>query len=561
MVKKILSFVHRESNGVQEAALLLALFSLSSQLLGLLRDRLLAHYIGPSLTLDIYYSAFRIPDFLYVSAASLFSSTIIIPFVLDSLGRNSEEETKRFLQSLFKVFLVGMIFICAVAYALMPFIASRIFSGFTGEALETLISTSRIILLSPLLLGLSNLVGAITQLRSRFGAFALSPLFYNLGIIIGIIFFLPFFGISGVAYGVVLGALLHLLIQIPSLRFSGFRFNWKEKLVFLPQIQSLVAISLPRTLALSVNSLALLILIGLGTRLYEGSVSVFNFAYVLATIPLSLIGVSYSVAAFPTIARYFSEGNIVKFQDEIISTARQIIFWVMPAAFLFIILRAQIVRVVFGSGKFSWDDTRLTAAALALFAISIIAQSLILLFVRGYYAAGKTYKPLIVNIISSISIVFFANGLLYVFNHSFIFRFFTESLLRVDGVSGTEMLMLPLAYSLGTILNLLILWQLFRRDFFQNRKSIISKTFFQVLGAGFFMGFGAYSALTFFGRIFSPETFLGIFAEGLSAGLFGVFLGVIILYLLKNEELKQLSETLRSRFWKREVIQPEQIDL
>src|SRR3972149_427019 len=110
----------------------------------------------------------------------------------------------------------------------------------------------------------------------------------------------------------------------------------------------------------------------------------------MQSVPLAIVGVSYSTALFPTISRLFSEGNRQKFVSEMIIAARHIVFWSIPITVLFIILRAQIVRTILGAGEFSWSNTRLAAAALAIFSISVLAQSLSLLFVRAYYASGRT---------------------------------------------------------------------------------------------------------------------------------------------------------------------------
>ena len=136
----------------------------------------------------------------------------------------------------------------------------------------------------------------------------------------------------------------------------------------------------------------------IASTLEEGSVSIFNFSYNLQSVPIVIIGVSYSVAAFPSLIKFFSSGNREGFISQIGDAARVIIFWSLPITFLFIVLRAQIVRVLLGSGAFSWSDTRLTAAMLAIFAVSLIAQNLLPLLIRGYYAAGNTRRPLLVNL-------------------------------------------------------------------------------------------------------------------------------------------------------------------
>ena len=164
------------------------------------------------------------------------------------------------------------------------------------------------------------------------------------------------------------------------------------------EVKSVMALSVPRTLTLSANHLVLLVFGSFASLAGEGSISIFNLSFNLQSVPLSIVGVSYSVAAFPILVRMFSNGERDAFIEQTLSSLRHIIFWSLPVMVLFIVLRAQIVRTVLGTGEFGWPETRLTAAALALFSLSILAQSVILLVVRGYYAAGRTKVPLVVNL-------------------------------------------------------------------------------------------------------------------------------------------------------------------
>jgi putative peptidoglycan lipid II flippase len=270
-------------------------------------------------------------------------------------------------------------------------------------------------------------------------------------------------------------------------------------------------------------------------------------------VPLGIIGISYSVAAFPTLARYFSLNNMKDFIGYIAIAARQIIFWSLPVMFLFIVLRAQIVRVILGTGNFSWDDTRLTAASLALFAISISAQSLILLFTRGYYAAGNTKKPLYINILSTGVTIGLSFLLVKIFNQHDLFRYFFESLLRIEGIKGSEIVMLPLAYSVGSILNSFLLWINFRNDFkvSDTKDSFLLKTFFQSFAGAFFAGFVAYNLLSVFDNFLNINTFWGILGQGFFSGILGVLVGYGVLKILKNEQVNEIENILKKkRFWK-----------
>ena len=135
------------------------------------------------------------------------------------------------------------------------------------------------------------------------------------------------------------------------------------------------------------------------------------------------------------------------------------------------------------------------------------------------------------------------------------FRSFIESMLKVSDIAGTEVLMLPLAYSLGTIINFIVHWYFAKKEF-MNGESFISKTFFQSLGASFFLGFVTYVSLNFFSPIFGTTTFFGIFFQGLLSVILGVSAGIVVLYFLKNEELDDLIKTLKTKFWRTKVFTP-----
>jgi len=570
-MEKILKIFTKESGSINQAAFLLGCLTLLSQVLALFRDRSIAHFIGPSSSLDAYYAAFRVPDLIFISIASLASITVLVPFIVAKMparqlaggdGDKVTEIAQKYLNDILTVFFSFMVFVALVAFFLMPYFISFIAPGFTPLYQAKVILLSRIMLLSPILMGLSNLFGTVTQLFRKFFIYSLSPIFYNFGIIIGVILLYPIFGINGLAFGVVLGALMHFGVQffashscsfIPKFSLFPFAINFKD-------IKNTALMSLPRTLGLAFNNIALIFIIAMASFLKSGSISIFNFSFNLQSVPLNIIGISYAVAAFPTLAKSFGGGKKEEFKKHLKEASRAIVFWSLPVIFLFIVLRAQIVRVILGSGSFSWDNTRLVAACLAIFSLSILAQGMITLLSRSYYATGNTKRPLIVNFSCSVLIIILAYLFIHLFQNVPLFRFFIESLLKVDGISGTEVLMLPLAYSIGTILNFILHWVFVKKDFMPN-ESFISKTFFQSLGASFFLGIVAYLSLNILSLIFGTTTFWGVFLQGFISGILGILAALLVLYLLKNEELKDLMKTITTKFWRAKIIAPSQEEL
>ena len=309
MVRKWFSFIGKEIRGLHEAAYLLAFFALSSQLLALVRDKLLAFTFGASHSLDVYYSAFRIPDIIFASVGSLVSASILLPYFIERFGK-SNQEGKSFSNEIFTVFFTLIIIVSAIVYIIAPWLIPKVIPGFVNDPyLPQLILSMRIMLLSPIFLGLSNLFSSLTQMRHRFLVYAASPVVYNMGIIFGLLFAYPIFGISGLAIGVAIGAFLHMAIQVPFMSRDGF-IPRLTRIVEWSKIKRIILTSLPRTITLSANQLASFVLIAIASLMVPGSISIFIFAFNIQAVPLTIIGASYSSAVFPTLSKLYFDGNL-----------------------------------------------------------------------------------------------------------------------------------------------------------------------------------------------------------------------------------------------------------
>ncbi len=560
MVSKILKLLNQEVGAVNQAALLLGVFTFLSQFLALIRDRLFTSKLGAGSELDVYYASFQMPDIIFNLVATLVSVTVLLPILLSITEKEGTEKAHNFFSQVFTAFSVVVLIVSCVAFVFAPYIARFVVPGFSPEQIAELVNLSRIMLLSPILLGISNLFGSITQMTKRFVVFAISPLLYNLGIIIGILFFYERFGLSGLAYGVVLGSFLHALIQVPALIKDRMlpRFTMVQDWVML---RTLALVSFPRTFGLVVHSVTLLVLISFATTMGEGSVSIFRLSMNLQNIPLALIGASFSVAAFPAITKHFTNGNTDQFLETIGNAARQIIFWSIPVTVLFIVLRAQIVRVILGSQVFTWDQTRLAAAALAIFVISVTAQSLILLFTRAFYATGDTKRPVFVNFISSSVIVLCSFYVSYVYKDGTLIQDVLVTILRVDGVSGIRVISLAFAYSIGSIINAIILMKIFQKRHIKRKRFYLQKTLIDSLIGALVMGLVSYGTLHVLDNILDLNTFSGILLQGLTAGILGLTAGMVVYQLIKNQEFMNLKNALYRKFKGIETVSVSQEDI
>ncbi len=552
---------------MNQVALVLAVFSFLSQIFGLVRDRLLASMIGPSANLDVYYAAFRIPDFIYNSFGILFSVTVLIPFITEYLEEEKEKghsgKLTNFLNSVFTVYMGGMAALSALLIVLMPLLTKLTAPGFVGAQQDQLVLYSRIMLLSPFLFGLSSLLSSFAQVQKKFISFAIAPLFYNLGILFGIVFFRQWFGMIGVIYGVVLGALFYFLVQLPTLislhKLPRFDFNVDWSL-----IRRVMKLSLPRTLGSSLSNITFIIMGAMASLLAVGSISVFQFSYNIENTPLLIIGVSYATAAFPAMTRLFTENKRKELLDIIYRTTRNIFFLAIPVSLMVIVLRAHIVRVLLGAGNFSWNDTRLVAASVALFSISVVAQCLILLMVRAFYATGDTRTPLRINLVAVFVTVLSTIGLLFLYKDVMMFREFVNSLMRVDGVGGATVIMLPLGFSIGQIINAIMLWLAFHKKFKGSREAnhTLGRNLYHMLGAGIISAAAAYGTLLVASKGVDQSHLLGILIQATVAGVVGVGMYGIVLKALGNEDVSLFIATIRSKFWKtKPTVVPQQQDL
>lgn len=543
--------MYKEVRGLHQAAYILALFAFGSQLLALVRDRMLAHQFGAGIELDIYYAAFRVPDLLYVVFASTLSVYVLIPFVVSRIKEEDASQAQALLGQVFSLFLIVYLALASIMWIFAPLIVPILFPGMAENAAE-IVSVMRILLLQPLFLGVSSLFGVVTQIGHRFVLYAISPLIYNVGIILGITVLYPMFGLSGLGYGVVIGALGHMLVQLPLVQSSSLSF-WFATTFDWKLLKEVLRVSIPRAMTLAMHQVVLLVLVSVASVMTVGSVTVFQFAYNLQSVPLAIIGASYSIAAFPLLADLYAQKKHEAFTIHIISALRHIIFWSVPAIGLIIVLRAQMVRVVLGSGAFDWGDTRLTAAVLALLCISLFAQAINLLIVRVFYAGGFTKIPFLVTLFGSVSAILFT----LLFYKSYLLsegaQIAVETLMRINGVPGSEILTVAFGYSIAIIVQTIVLCIMAVYTFKLPTAWVPLHVLRSVLAA-VVGGFCAYTSLNFFVFGINEETFIGIFLQGLMGGVAGIIGVVSTYYVLKSPELREVHKALQARRRKTEVV-------
>lgn len=538
MVQGILKTLGTSIRGLHQAAYLLAAFTLASQLLALARDRIFAGVFGAGPDLDLYYAAFKIPDLVFALVASAVSAYVLIPRIA-SAGR---EETRALLsQAVSFVVVVGGL-CCLVLYAFAHEALSVLFPEQMARSGEEFVAVARILLLQPILLGISGIVGSVTQVKRRFALYALSPVLYNAGIIAGALFLYPAFGLPGVAWGVIIGSVLHLAIHIPVLS--------EAKALPRPALPSWRALwpvardSLPRSFALAAGAVTTLALTSLAALSGEGGVAVFTLAMNLEAVPLALIGASYATAAFPVLAEQAGAERSEAFRATVAAAARHLIFWSSVAAVLVIVLRAHIVRALLGTGAFDWNDTRLTAAILGILVVGLVAQGIVLLASRAFYAANRSWNPLIVQAAGFAVSLMAAAGGIALAEASPVARYFVEAMLRVEDVPGTLVLFIALGATLGQLVMAAIALMTLGSVAPGVARSLMRPAL-EGIAAAVIGGAAAYGALTFMGNIAPLTTLFAVLAQGLAAGMVGLIAAASVLILLENKEFRDVYESLR----------------
>ncbi len=523
MIKRL---IDKQINSVTYAAVLVALSSLISRFLGIFRDRILAGEFGAGDTLDIYYAAFRIPDLIFNLLVLGALSAGFIP-IFAGLLKNPDDskdnpQAWEFSNLVVTALGIGLIVVSTLAMIFTAPIMKVIAPGFDPERRALTIGLTRVMFLSPFFLGISSILGGILQSFKRFFIYSLAPIMYNLGIIIGALYFVPRWGLRGLAWGVVLGAAVHMLVQLPAAAALGFRLRPKLNFKDL-YLRRLGRLMVPRTMSLAIAQIDLSVSTSIASTLLAGSLAIFNFANNLQSFAIGIFGISFATAVFPALSA--TARDPVKFVENFSYTLRQILFFIVPSTVLLLVLRAQIIRVVLGTGQFNWEDTVLTVRTLGFFALSLFAQATIPLLTRMFYARENSKTPFYIGLVSVAADIALALWLS-----------------KKMGVAG-----LALAFSIANIINFILLWLVLRIDLghLDEEKIIFSVAKFSI--AGLAAGLAAQQMKSVVWPLIDMSRLWGVFAQGAAAGLIGLLVYFAVCALLRSEEFFQFFGGIRRR--------------
>lgn len=512
MVRKISAFINSE-NSVRGASLILIFTMTLSNVLGMLRDHFLAGNIKTS-ELDVYFAAFRIPDLIFNFLILGAITSAFIPVFCDYIAGKNLKEGWYVTNSLMNLAMIILIALAVVLFVLMPYLTPLVVPEFSLEKMEQTTKLSRLLMITPIFFAVSYILSGVLNSFKRFVAYSFAPIVYNLSIIFGAIFLGPKIGTIGVVYFVILGSFLHMMIQVPTAIKLGFRYrlivDWTHH-----SVKKIVTLMLPRTVSMGVNQIMLIVYTALASALAAGSISAFNFANNIQTMPTVVFGTSFATAVFPTLTTAIAGKNEDQFGFYLIRSIRTISYLLIPITFIFILLRARIIRLILGSGQFNWSDTKITALTLGYFCLSLIAQGLIPLLTRAFYAKKNTKTPMYISIITVLA--------------SIVFGYFFAGRMGVPG--------LALAFSIGSFIQLILLYLFLARE----HKSIISASIIwpllKISLMSLIMAFFVWRSLHFVANFVDMNTFFGVFEQSFIAVLIGVLIYIGLSYLCKCEEL------------------------
>ncbi len=524
MVAKLKALFHGESS-IKGATGMLMVTLFLSNILGFLRDRFLAQKI-PAAEVDTYFNAFRLPDLVFHVLILGAVTTAFIPVFTDYLFKKGKDsEAWRLANTVINLGAIVLLISLAILYFLIPIIIPYISPFNEPQRVEQTVTLARMLIFQPFIFGLSYIAGGVLNSFKRFAAYAVAPLVYNAAIILSIIYLSPTYGVQGVVYGVLGGALLHFLIQVPTLFVLGYRYqpviDWRQ-----PGLKQILQLMIPRTVQLLLMQLILLSFARVAAQLPVGSASGLGYADNIQTVPTVIFGNAFALASFPYLSEAFSSAKHENFNRYLGRATKAALFFLLPSAVGLYLLRVQLVRLVLGSGHFGWDQTIMTADALGMYAIGLAALGLIPLYSRAFFAMQDTKTPMLIAIPGTIIAIGLGYGLAS----------------STDwGIGG-----LALAFSLSNILQLLLLYVLLRKKMPLTIERDLAHSLLTYFVLTLIMGVAIQLAKTYIGTVADLRYGVNVLLQGIVGLIVGAATYLGLAFILRLEEVEFL--------WKKKKI-------
>ena len=385
---------------IAQASLVMIGTLVASRVLGWLRLSVIgAQFAGEPRELDAFLAAFRIPDTIFNLLVAGALSSAFIPVFSGYLAKEREHEAWRVASSVMNAMLVALIVLSGVMWVAAPYLVPIMAPVYDERQLALMTELTRIMLLSPILMGLSALFTGVLNSYRQFLSGATAPLVYNAVIILFAWFGAPFLGIHAVAIGVVAGAAMMWLVQVPELTFRRTRYTFALDLTH-PGVREIASLAWPRTLAIAVVQVVLFVDVNLSSRMEPGSYTALLYAFQLTMLPLGVFSIAISAAVFPTLTRYASLGQPARMRDALEQAVRWIMFLTLHTIIVMIVLRRPIVHLLFQYGEFGDAAREATALAFLFYSLGLAGHALVQIIARAYYAMKDTTTPLVMTVVN-----------------------------------------------------------------------------------------------------------------------------------------------------------------
>lgn len=396
---------------------IISVFTIISQLLGVLRDKLLISIVGVGITLDIYNAAFKIPDLMIAILISFVGFTVVVPFLTSSLVKNNKLELEKKFATLF-IFFNTIIFIFSIILILtLDLFLHKLFPAFSPENLLLLSHATKLMLIQPMIMGMSNLVSCLAQTYKTFIYYAIAPVFYNLGIIFGIVFLYERYNLMGLVYGVILGAFMHIAVNSififrnrVDINFSYFNFTYIRELLPVAGWRSIASI------VIALKQFSITIVSGL---LGAGIITVWTFSLNLVNMCVQFFATSFAIASFPILSEHYEKGEMNILESTIKRNVKEIFLYSVLFSMLMFFLARFVVGIIYNGD----------AKVLELFYILIVAIPFLNL--EQYYARAMMaiHKVKMLSFIHIVSFIFLIISLAIFYKNNYNYTFIAYSYL------------------------------------------------------------------------------------------------------------------------------------
>lgn len=562
------SILHREQKSIGWATVEMIVLVFITKILALLKMGLIAGHFGAGRELDLFYMANTIPELIFNVIAVGSINAALIPTFSQCLNKEGERVAARFFQQILVWAIGAFTVVAAVMFIFAPQLIELSYSAniggvttaFTPEETTLAVNMMRIMLVSPIFLGVSSVISAYLLLRQRFFMTRLAPLVYNIGTIIGVVGFVPLFNnsVKGLAYGIVFASALHLLVQIPTLvrvvKFEGLRKIQVPKLY----LKRMGKLALPRMLTVAAGQIGGVIRNVFAFNLTPGSLSALQFGRNLYPIAVDVFGTTTAEAIYPKLSSLGAEGKKKELAALVKKGLQQLLFLTLPITVMMLVLRLPIVRFAYGlmGPGFGWEDSVMTSWVLFFLVFLIVSESLDAVVVRGFYALSDTITPFLVSLIYLV-----LNLVLGYFLVVFFSNFNTYSLIQPYGALGLKTLLgyfttpggsavaiggLAFASAIARGIEATVLTGILnKRVKFLDREALVSigkKIFSSVV-----MGMALYSSFRLFDTILDTSRVLQLFVVLVCSLLIGTSVYLVAEYLVDDADV-WVVKTLFSKF-------------